>query len=140
MHQFILALFSLTVTTATVAAEQIPNLVGTWEGQAASVVMGGGRHHQPGAIADISFVHKKFSYVIERQEGTNLVGYITNETNQFREAMIGAIHPDGHKGIFQDEDGRSLFDLVGTDEMALCYSHTSTESRVAACFTLVRKP
>jgi hypothetical protein len=75
MHKFILALLPVTLASATFAADKIPNLVGTWEGEASAVVMGGGRHHEPGDISDIRFVTKQFLYVIERQEGRNLVGW-----------------------------------------------------------------
>ncbi len=140
MNKLMWAVLPLTLATATFADEKIPNLVGTWEGEATSVVMGGGRHHEPGNMTDIRFVTKKFIYVIERQEGRNLVGYITNEGNQFREVFIGSIHPDGTKAIIQDEDGKNQIDLVGENEMVSCYSHSNAESRVSSCLTLFRKP
>ena len=58
MNKLMLSILPLTIATAAFAEDKTPNLVGTWEGEATSVVMGGGRHHEPGNMPDIRFVKK----------------------------------------------------------------------------------
>jgi hypothetical protein len=122
-----------------VAADSIPNLLGTWVGEALVTVQGGGRHFTPGDLSDTRFVSNTFTYVIDKQEKNGFSGYTMSTINNFKEPVIGSIHPNGKQGITQDEDGGATFDLTGPDEMNICYRHAEPKSRVAVCYVLRRQ-
>jgi hypothetical protein len=122
---------------AAQAAKDAPVILGSWVGLSHSAVMGGGQHHPDGKADEIRFRRVEFTLTLDRQEGRNFSGSFT--TANHKEAVVGAIAADLKSGVMTDMDGQMAFRLVGKNRMDLCYTHTSSSSRVAACNELVRK-
>jgi hypothetical protein len=124
---------------APAAAQQVPDMVGTWKGLATAVhigstpyrvVQGGGAQFPSNGI--------EFTFVIKEQQGNRFSGESTGAN--YKETLIGAVRPDNKGGIILDDDGRYDFTLADPNTMDVCYAHQFPTSRVAACYRLTRSP
>ena len=120
-------------------AQEIPDLVGTWEGETQAVYIGPNPYRLPektGPNFGDNFI--KFTYVVKEQVGTRFAG---ETAGAFTETFIGALKPpDYRSGIFVDLDGQYEFTLRDETTIDMCYWHQYPASKVVACWTLTKQP
>lgn len=134
------AVSALTVlAVAPAAADDAPNLVGTWKGETQAVHIGPNPYRIPetnGANFPDNFI--EFTYVVTQQEGTRFAGHTEGK---FTEDFIGMLKPPEYRsGIFIDDDGQYDFTLRDDNTIDMCYWHQYPTSKVVACWTLTRQP
>ncbi len=135
---FAVSLIGCAVLAAGSArAQEPPNLVGTWKGEAYAVHIGS----NPYRVAERNGPNfpgnaVEFTYTITEQHGNRFAGTSTN--GKFTETVIGAISLDNRGGVMSDDDGFYTFTLRDLDTMDLCYQHSFQTSRVAACWAVKR--
>jgi hypothetical protein len=119
------------------AAQQVPDMVGTWKGMLTAahigsnpyrVAQGNGVQFPPNEI--------EFTYIIKEQHGNRFAG--ESSGGNYKETIIGALRPDSRGGIMLDDDGRYDFTPVDADTMDACYAHQFPTSRVVSCFRATR--
>jgi hypothetical protein len=135
-----LALVGSSVLAMSMAAAQdIPNLVGTWKGETQAVHVGPNPYRVPehnGPNFPDNFI--EFTYVVKEQEGTRFAGATEGK---FIETFIGALKPPEYRsGIFIDDDGQYDFTLRDDTTIDMCYWHQYPTSKVVACWTLTKQP
>ncbi len=135
-----LALIGLSVLAMSPAAAQdIPNLVGTWKGETQAVHIGPNPYRVPdhnGANFPDNFI--EFTYVVKQQDGTRFAGATEGK---FTEDFIGMLKPPEYRsGMFIDIDGQYDFTLRDNNTIDMCYWHQYPASKVVACWTLTRQP
>lgn len=122
-----------------VAAEDIPDLVGTWKGGTQAVHIGPNPYRVPetnGPNFGDNVI--EFTYVIKEQVGTRFSG---ETEGKFTETIIGALKPPEYRsGIFLDNDGQYDFTLRDNDTIDMCYWHLYPTSKVVSCWTITRQP
>jgi hypothetical protein len=118
------------------AAQDAPDLVGTWKGTAEAVHVGPTPYRTGETGVNFSTNPLEFTFVISEQQGNRFVGELS--TGEFKETVIGALRPDNAGGVMLDNDGRFDFTLRDADAMDLCYGHSNQTSRVVGCYTLTR--
>lgn len=130
------AVIAATCSAAT-AAQNAPNLTGTWSGSIVGGARFGALNHDP-AEKDPVFADRAKIWVltIERQDGSGLIGTWSTKTKT--EKLVGAIRQDNVTVIFADED--NLFDarLVSENEMELCAQEAGAAS-IAVCYLMKRQ-
>lgn len=134
------ALVGLALAAGTpAAAQEIPNLVGTWKGDARAVHIGPNPYRLPnGNEPTFGDNLVAFTYVVTQQEGTHFAG---KTEGKFVETFIGGLKPpDYRSGIFIDDDGTYDFTLRDENTIDFCYHHLYPTSRVVSCFTITRQP
>jgi hypothetical protein len=121
------------------AAQDIPNLVGTWKGETQAVHIGPNPYRVPetnGPNFPDNFI--EFTYVVKQQEGTRFAG---ETEGKFTETFIGMLKPPEYRsGIFVDDDGQYDFTLRDDTTIDMCYWHQYPTSKVVACWTLTKQP
>ena len=133
------ALFGLAVAALPAAADEIPNLVGTWKGMAKAVHVG----PTPYRVAEgngptFGSNEIEFVYVVKEQQDSRFAG---ETVGKFTETFVGALAPPAYRtGVFVDEDGSYDFTLRDPATIDLCYHHVYPTSKVVACFTLTKQP
>ena len=133
------ALFGLAVAAQPAAADEIPNLVGTWKGMAKAVHVG----PTPYRVAEgngptFGSNEIEFVYVVKEQQDSRFAG---ETVGKFTETFVGALAPPAYRtGVFVDEDGSYDFTLRDPTTIDLCYHHVYPTSKVVACFTLTKQP
>jgi len=134
------ALFALLALATTPAlAQDPPNLVGTWSGEAQAVIIGPTPYRVPdGPGPNFPEAKITFTYEITEQQGTRFAG--TMSGGKFSETFIGALKPPAYDaGVFIDVDGQYAFTLRDPNTIDVCYSHLYPNTRAVSCFTLTRK-
>ncbi len=132
-----LALLCSALTALPAAAQDLPNLVGTWKGTAEAVHTGPNPYRdagQPGVIFSEKPI--EFTYEIKEQKDRRFAGEMSGGNN--KELLLGAFRHDGEGGVMLDNDGEYDFALLDPNTMDLCYRHLNPTSRVVACWTLKR--
>jgi hypothetical protein len=134
-----IAAVALAATPAL--AQDPPNLVGTWKGEAKAVIVGPTPYRSPDSDGPtFSSNVIEYTYVVTEQQDSRFVGKMSG--GRLEETLIGALMPPAYdRGIILDNDGRN--DIVlreGGTVMDLCYTHLWPYSRVVACFTLTKQP
>jgi hypothetical protein len=117
------------------------NLIGTWAGVANVAVLGVNPHHETTDATEVRFVHTKFTFIIDKQQGRNFSGYRFSN-NGHEDRFVGALRADMKSGVISDSDGTREFQMVGNDLMDSCYTHTISangRSTVAECNELKRQ-
>ncbi len=124
---------------STAGAQDIPNLVGTWKGDATAVHIGPNPYRLPdGNKPTFGDNIVQFTYVVKEQRDSRFAG---ETEGKFKEIFIGALQPpDFRSGVFLDEDGEYPFTLRDPQTMDFCYRHLYPTSKVVACFTLKKQP
>ena len=121
------------------AAQDVPNLVGTWKGETQAVHIGPNPYRVPehnGPNFPDNFI--EFTYVVKEQHGTRFAGVTEGK---FIETFIGALKPpDFRSGIFIDDDGQYDFTLRDDTTIDMCYWHQYPTSKVVSCWTLTKQP
>lgn len=138
---FVLCLIAATGLALSSAAEaqEIPNLVGTWKGDAKAVHIGPNPYRLPdGNRPTFGDNIVQFTYVVKEQKDSRFAG---ETEGKFKEVFIGALQPpDFRSGVFLDEDGEYPFTLRDPETMDFCYRHLYPTSKVVACFTIKKQP
>jgi hypothetical protein len=98
---------------AAAMAEEIPNLVGTWNGKAAV------HHRIHGFKPDW---HEKVNMIIEEQEGRFFYGHFLRTKSKekvTRHAFSGVIMKNGKQGLitWHSTDGITLMEIEGPDRL-----------------------
>ena len=136
---FVLALGLLAAMSWPAAAQQVPDMVGTWKGMLTAVHIGSNPYRvAQGNGVQFPSSEIEFSYVIKEQHRNRFAG--ESSGGNFKETIIGALKPDNKSGIILDDDGRYDFTLVDANTMDVCYGHQFPTSRVVSCFRLTRSP
>jgi len=133
----ILGLGFLVPAALPAAAQQVPDMVGTWKGMATAVHIGSTPYRAAqGNGVQFPPNELEFTYVIKEQHGNRFAGEMS--AVNYKETIIGAIRPDNRGGLMLDDDGRYDFALVDPNTMDVCYGHQFATSRLAACWRLTR--
>lgn len=128
---------TLGIVSLPAAAQEIPDLVGTWKGATTAVHVGSNPYRATGQEG-VTFSSDpiEFTYTISEQQDGRFAGEMSGGTN--RETIIGALRPDNQGGVMLDNDGQYHFTLRDPNTIDLCYSHLNPSSRVVACWTVTR--
>ncbi len=112
----------------SLAADAVPVLKGTWQGESHAVVVGklGHREHTAKPV----FSSAKFTIRIEGQDGRFIYG--VKESKKASEGLLGVIKPDNKSIYMADHDGYYMGTLLSPDRMEMIYLEAGTESRVAS--------
>jgi hypothetical protein len=137
MMKKVLIISAFITFSASVTAQSVPDVRGTWVGTSNAAVRGSARHHPGNAMDEISFNQKQFTWIFDRQEGRNFSGSTTSKHNT--EPLIGAFAADLKSGVIANSDGRNDFTMVGNDQMNICYSHANAQSVVVNCIDFKRQ-
>ncbi len=122
------------------AAQEVPNLVGTWTGRSPAVHIGPTPYRDP-EREGVNFPENalEFTYTITHQEGNRFTGVLSlSSGTAHRETLIGALQPDNRGGIMLDDDGQHTFTLRDPNTMDVCYHHSYPLTKVVACYTITR--
>lgn len=125
------------------AAQQLPDLTGTWTpSKGAHIIDGESRHAESGTEAvagdDSLRTHKSdFVFRFEKQDGRTFWGTLSSA--KVSERLIGAISVDGRRFVMADEDGTFDGTVVDNDTLDYCYVHVTPTDRAVACGLLVRQ-
>jgi hypothetical protein len=130
------------VTLAALAAAPaaadtaLPEMRGTWKGDSQSIVMGVGPHHPDAKTAEPRLTSVPFTLVIDKQDGRRFSG--TFSSSQHSETVIFVVSRGGT--IFMaDDDGYSTGTMLASDQMEICYLHSSSARRIASCTELTKQ-
>lgn len=126
-------------STLSAAAQEIPNLVGTWKGGATAVSIGANPHRgQDRASPTFGTDVVEFSFIVKEQQKAHFAG---ETVGKFTETLIGGLRPPDFKaGYMLDNDGEYSFTLRDAKTMDLCYRHLNLSSKVVACYTVEKQP
>ncbi len=117
---------------ASVLAQEMPDMLGTWTGTSRAVVAGTGGHYGDG---DDVAAFREVDLTIEwtAQDDGRLIGTITSPLST--EPKVGVLSSDGVTLVTADSDGSSVGRLIDDDHFELCYMQTSIadEQIVVSC-------
>jgi hypothetical protein len=133
----LLALFALFATPA--AAQNAPDLRGTWKGESEAIIWGKANKHQPPAepTDQARLVTVPLTLTIDKQDGRRFSA--TLSSSRANELLVGVISRTGT--IFMaDDDGTDYATLLGPDKIEICHLLSGAETRHAACAELTRQP
>jgi hypothetical protein len=133
-----IALFALFATTP-VAAQNAPDLRGTWKGESEAIIWGKASKHQPPADStdQARLLSVPLTLTIAKQDGRRFSATLSSP--RASELLVGIISRTGT--IFMaDDDGTDYATLLGPDKIEICHLRSDTETRHAACAELTRQP
>ena len=114
----------------------MPEMRGTWKGDSHSIALGGGPHHLDTKSDEPRFTSVPFTLVVDKQDGRRFSG--TFSSAQHSETVVAVVSRAG--SIFMaDDDGYTAGAMLAPDRMEICYSHSSSATRIASCTELVRQ-
>lgn len=121
------------------AAQQWPDLLGTWKGTSRSVVSGVGGHFTGEHDDKPRFAEVELTIEWTAQDQGRYIGTITS--NNHTEGKLGVISADGTSLLTVDHDGQSVGRLIDENAFELCYAQTShsDEQMVVSCVTFIRQ-
>ncbi|MDQ7824879.1 MAG: hypothetical protein RDV48_18920 [Candidatus Eremiobacteraeota bacterium] len=122
---------------ACFAAQEIPNLVGTWTAKAEGGVMVKGE--KPGAKTHYTepFGTLSAEITIEKQQGRVLHG--TFKSPRATEKFIAIIGRDNKKMYYADEDGFLDGTIIDKNTLEVVYRHVTAKDAVVAVGVWTRK-
>jgi hypothetical protein len=124
------------------SAQDIPNLKGTWTGDAPVIVAGASLHLPAGAsntqpAGTYRLGNQMMTYTIEGQDGRRFWGKLSSP--RATERLIGSFSVDGQRFYAIDDDGYIDGVVVGANRIDVCYREAYSDRGVVACETLQRK-
>ena len=133
-----IALFALFAATPG-AAQNAPDLRGTWKGESEAIVWGKSTKHQPPAepADQARLISVPLTLTINKQDGRRFSATLSSP--RANEVVVGVISRTGTIFI-ADDDGTDYVTLLGPDKIEICHLHATTETRNAACAELTRQP
>jgi hypothetical protein len=144
MRWLIALVLAVGLSTTAFAADQLPDLKGTWTGPAKAIVFGNNAYH-PGTQkpSDPPRVREQsYTFEIEGQDGRVLWGRTFATANPDHwEPLALAILADDKTIVGSDADGSHYLTIVSPDRLERCYTHNGTsptQSIVASCGFLER--
>ena len=134
-------IFSLAMFAAlpALADNAIPDLRGTWKGEAEASVTGapnprfGGTADSPTRFAGIPL-----TLVIDKQQGRAFSGTVSSPL-QTGEPLNGVISRTGAV-YYVDTDGYVIGNILAPNKLEVCYLQTSPTGRIASCTELTKQP
>lgn len=122
---------------ASVFAQEMPDMLGTWTGTSRAVVSGTGGHYGEGEDA-AAFREVELTIEWTAQDDGRLIGTITSPLST--EPKVGVLSSDGQSLYTADSDGSSVGRLIDEDHFELCYMQTSIadEQIVVSCVDFER--
>ena len=121
------------------AQDEIPDLTGSWGGQAiGGALYGELLHDEPTTEPEFKDPSMPWTLTVERQDGRGLIGTWASE--DFSELLIGVIRSDNRTVHFVDEDTHFNALILADDQMELCALETGFDSMVASCYIIERSP
>lgn len=131
-----LAAVALALLVSPLAAQDFPDLRGTWTGSGRGVISGALGHHDPSAKPRFKDDKTPWTMVITEQQDGGVIGTLGND--RLTETLIGVIADDGKTLYFVDEDSLLTGSLRSENEMAFCVQETGA-AMVASCYVLTRQ-
>ena len=141
--KFIVTLLAGIGFTVSAFAQQVPNLIGTWNGETNDATIGEGRIYPGGSPGQIRFLKEKISYKVDKQEGRAFSGAATIKGNSI--IFVGSLSGDLSSGAIATKQGTTSFKIVDPNKIALCFTTTTIDPAnknagpVADCHELSRK-
>lgn len=140
MNRHALVIVLAALAPAPAAAQDFPNLVGTWKGNSESIVLPGGNTHHPGKARDSAkgprMSSVPFTLVIDNQDGRRFSG--TFSSPRHKETVIAVISRNG--AIYMvDDDGYTVGNMISPSKLELCYMKQSSGGRVASCTEMTKQ-
>lgn len=142
MKQFAILILTLGFSISAFA-QQVPNLIGNWNGETNDAVIGEGRIYPGGTAGQIRFLKEKVSYKIDKQEGRTFSGMISIKGSNI--PMVGSLSGDLTNGAIATKQGTTSFKILDPNKIALCFSTTTVDPAnknagpVADCHEVSRK-
>ena len=144
MNRLVLAAMLTLGASGAWAQSAIPDMKGTWTGNAKVVVIGSNPYHpgsatlnSPPRVAELAV-----TFNIEGQDGRLVWGRFSSSVPGASEPFGWAMSADGRTMIGSDTDGSHFVTLQSADLMEVCYTQTGagpSKSIVASCFMATRK-
>jgi len=128
---------------ASVFAQPIPNLIGTWVGETNDAVIGGGSHYPNGKSGEIRFLKSSVTYKFDQQKNRAFSGTFTIAGQTV--PIVGSLSADLTSGAMADQDGTYSFRILNSNQLAVCFATTTTAPKnkdagpVADCHDIIRK-
>lgn len=115
---------------------EVPNLVGTWTGEARGEALTSGETLGSKTHWSREFSHVNFEYVVTAQEGRFIRGIMRSPkaTEHFR-----AFISQDNKILFADEDGSAEGWILGRNRIYFLYRHITPSETVVAVSVWTRK-
>ncbi|MEO1224982.1 MAG: hypothetical protein AAFX92_12195 [Pseudomonadota bacterium] len=138
-HAVIAAALAL-VTATPAAAQDYPDLLGTWAGVSETIVAGSTNHHQraPGETQpDPRLVSVPITVIIDQQDGRRFSGTVNSPSAS--ERIVGVVTSEG-RILWVDEDGYNEGVMIDDDRMDICYLLVQPLIQLASCVEMVRDP
>lgn len=134
LRMFAILCTVLIGSSAALAEEQWPNLLGTWDGQTEAIAIGNTTHHGSGSSEAPRMVDTRFVIHINHQVGRRFSGTIeSTHTQGQRMSFVGTFTDDQHNATIVDGDGTQQFRLISENEFNLCYTHSTSDGHAAGC-------
>lgn len=121
------------------AAQEWPDLLGTWKGTSRSVVSGVGGHFTGDHGNTPRFAEVELTIEWTEQNAGRYVGTVTSGSHT--EGKLGVMSADGTTLLTVDHDGQSVGRIIDGNSFELCYAQTShsDEQMVVSCVTFERQ-
>ena len=74
--------------SASVIAQQAPNMIGTWVGETNDAVIGAGKHYPNGKANEIRFVKEAVSYKFDKQSNRKYCKNMGNKIYEIEKTSI----------------------------------------------------
>jgi hypothetical protein len=118
-------------------AQDYPDMLGTWKGQADAIVLGNPIHFGDGSQVEQPRVAGfEITIAITGQEGRYIWGTISG--GGATEPWLGSLWSDGSGYRAVDSNGHVDGRIISDTEIENCYTHTG-ETIVASCAVLTRQ-
>ena len=136
-----IALAEVALTAAGTSAQDIPNLKGTWTGDAPVIVAGASRHQPAGTDAQAAgtyrLANQTMTYTIEGQDGRRFWGTLSSP--RATERLIGSLAVDGKHVYMVDDDGYIDGIVMDANRIDVCYREAYPDRAVVACESIMRQ-
>jgi|HubBroStandDraft_6_1064221.scaffolds.fasta_scaffold33509_2 hypothetical protein len=137
----LVAVAGMALAAGGASAQEIPELKGTWTGDAPVIVAGASRHQPAGsdarAAGNYRLANQTMTYAIEGQDGRRFWGTLSSP--KATERLIGSLAIDGKHVYMVDDDGYIDGIVVDANRIDVCYREAYPDRAVVACESIVRK-
>lgn len=115
------------------------NILGAWVpvGGAAARIGKTEAYDEPKVVLEKA-MHEPWSFVFDQQDGAAFSGTVSGPKNT-KHVAIGVFRMDGKRFVFSTDAGAGAGEVVGANEIQLCFTDTLDNFIAASCTTLQRK-